>query len=343
MARSRSPRRDDPRRPVTPDGTAPSGSLPVPSDVPRLLRRLADEERTRRHALASLEERARQFADVERPAYERWLRLEFGPALTAVDELRDELRSRQTVAHRVAVLMDDDGLDPREALYVVTIGAPPDARQERVARERDEVDARRRAKLDRKRADRKAAKRAQRAATPGDGAPRDASARHERMIGLYRALARRLHPDSPTAIRSLAPSRVRSAWSEVQAAYGAHSVERLLAVYAWVEALGDASNGDGAPVPEPPAPASFSLSERYARLRALDRACAALERRLKELERDPAWDFTQRREHSRHRLRRAASQAIDREREQVQAAFDDVEEFLASLGPPRAPRAPRPR
>lgn len=248
--------------------------LPVPSDLQALLRRLAIAERDRVREAASLEARIRRFEDVERPAYECWRRLTFGPSLSALQERYDEVQARRALARRVMELVERDDRHPREALYLAThrdAGPVPGS----AGPDPDEVEARRRAKRERKRADRR---RTARAARASEAAPR-------RIVTLYRALARRLHPDSHTAIRSLDPTRVRAVWNEVQAAYEARSLERMLAISAWLER---ASEPDAV---EPPAAPLLSLAERHERLRALGRSCRALERRLAELERDPAWNF----------------------------------------------------
>ncbi len=323
--------------------------LPVPSDAGRLAARLAVEERTLVEQLAALEERVRRFADVERPAYESWRRLQFGPLLTSLQELSDELRLRSLLAHRVSDLIERDGLDPREALHHVL---HPGESQARGGHDPDEVDARRRAKLERKRAQRKEAKRAQRqsardaepqrASEPASGA----SAGSARVVDLYRALARRIHPDSPSALRSIAPERLGALWADVQGAYESRSLERLLALAAWVETLGVAEADEAEPAP-PGIDAHattrgdgalLSFSERYGRLRVLRRSCRALERDIERLRDDPAWDFVAARERPGGARARRTREAIDAEIVRVRDALDEVEDFLAAIGSPRAPR-----
>jgi len=327
--------------------------LPVPSDARRLAARLAGEERQLVEQLAALEERVRRFADVERPAYESWRRLQFGPLLARLQELSDELRLRNLLAHRVSDLIERDGLDPREALHHVL---HPGEIPARGGHDPDEVDARRRAKLERKRAQRKEARRAQRKSAR-DAEPQRASERASgasvdpaRVVDLYRALARRIHPDSPSALRSIAPARLGALWADVQGAYESRSLERLLALAAWVETLGaaEADAGDSA------APgfaghatrgdgALLSFSERYGRLRVLRRSCRALERDIERLQGDPAWEFVAARERPGGPRARRTREEIDAEIEHVRRALDDVEEFFAAIGSPRASRGRRRR
>lgn len=329
-------------------------ALPVVADLRQLLRRLAIAEDEQRRELARLEDRLRSFEDVERPAYESWLRLELGPVLTRLEERSAELRVQQMVAARVSELVEDEGWHPREALHLVRYGSaaaeerdgqgetPCDERDQR--HERDRIEARRHAKRQRKRAERKQSRREQRSAGTvsggGEVAGAAAVAARVRMVALYRGLARRLHPDSPTALRSLAAARVRTIWAEVQAAYAGRSLERMLALSTWLETV--AETGANARAADP-AGRLVSLSERYEQLRTLQRSRAALDRRLVELAVDPAWSFASAPPGNRRRLKKAAARRLEDELTQVGAALAEVEAWLASIGPPRPPRPRRGR
>lgn len=337
-------------------------NLPVPGDAGRLTERLAAEERELVEHLATLEAHLRHFADVERPAYESWRRLEHGPLLATLTELSEQLRLRGIVARRVQDLVERDGLHPREALFMVE---NPDAWPARVPGggfDPDEVEARRRAKRDRKRAERREAKQARkrdRASAGGDApgaASSDAPRAGARVVDLYRALARRIHPDSPLALRSVAPDRLGALWADVQDAYESASLERLLAIAAWVDTLEQAERGatSGMAGPEPgrravdpraerPRGALLSFTERYDRLRALRRSLRALERDLAALREDPAWDFERRRRDDARGVARAARSAIEAEVERIRRSLAELEDFLRDIGPPRAPRFARRR
>jgi hypothetical protein len=156
-------------------------------------------------------------------------------------------------------------------------------------------------------------------------------------VTLYRALARRLHPDSPTAIRSLDAARIRTVWTEVQSAYEARSLERMLAISAWLETA--ETPGTNAP----PAAPLLSLAERHERLRALARSCRTLERRLADLERDPAWKFGDAPGRIRRRLEKDVARDIDDEFVRLREAAEELDEFFAAIGSPRAPRDGRGR
>jgi hypothetical protein len=327
-------------------------TVPAVADLRAALASLARRERDARRSVADLEARLRRFEDVERPAYEGWLRLELGPLVTRVEEAAAELRARQRLAERVEELVDVEGLRPREALWVVREApavrarrADPPSREEIATRRRDEIDARRRARLERKRAERKQAKRARRRGAPeadATGVPpaEEAGAGRRRLVRLYRTLARRLHPDSPMVLGALAPGRRRTVWAEVQTAYAAGNVERLLALSTWMETV-TATDGGAEVEADADAPV-LSLAERHERLRALRRLARALEKRLAEVGSVPAWDFTSTTPAARRKLRQSALRRLEAELAEARAALADVDAALAAIGPPRAPR-PTPR
>lgn len=328
--------------------------LPVPVDLASVLGRLAAEESSLRARLAALEARLRALEDVERPAYARWLRLTFGPALATLDARRDELHARRTTAWRVQELVERDGWSAREALFLVLHPEEIPVRRDRM--DEDEVEARRRAKLERKRAERKAAKRARseeraarraggrgsarseddgrlendaHSADRGDvGSATRAAQSRTRLVVVYRAVARRLHPDSPDVLRGHDPLRVKTLWHDAQAAYAGRDADRLLAIAAWLDAV-----GDGAPPVLPSSPA-----ERSTRIRGLARAVRTLERRLAEEMTDPAWEFSRRSARERERLRADAARRLDAEAQRMDALIADVDAALDAIGSPRRPR-----
>jgi hypothetical protein len=316
-------------------------TLPVVADLPRLLRGLAREEETERRGLARLEARVRRYEDVESPAYQAWLRLAHGPLVTRIDELAAELRARQMLAERVTELVEDEGLHPREALWVVREAKPTRAARSDDAPKPDEIAARRRAKLERKRAARRHAKRERKHGgdTRTSATPPTEETSRRRLLGLYRALARSLHPDSPTVVRTLATERLRAVWSEVQAAYAVRSLERLLALATWLETVRAA--GDDATAAASPDGSFLSLAERHERLRALRRAARALERKLADLTREPAWEFAEASPAERRKLDRVAARRLTGERDAMAAALAAVDAFLDGIGPARPPRAVR--
>jgi hypothetical protein len=318
--------------------------LPVPSDARRLAERLGAEEQGLIDQLAALEARVRRFADVERPAYASWRRLEFGPLLVTLQELSDELRMRRVLAHRVSDLALREGVHPREALHVLT---HPDAHTARPAHggfDPDEVEARRRAKRERKREQRRAAERTKRAAERPTGASGEARAtRPARIVDLYRALARRLHPDSPRALRTVAPERLGTLWTDVQEAYESGGLERLLAIAAWIETLGDSDAGAPSGAGKTGSRTLLSFGERFDRLRVLRRSCRALERELAALHADPAWEFEEQHRDAPRELARRTRAGIEDDLDRVRRDLQEVDAFFDAIGRPRAPRSRRRR
>jgi len=264
-------------------------------------------------------------------------------------ELYDQLRSRRVLAQRVTTLVERDGLHPREALHVVMNPQPAGGHPEHA--DPDEIEARRRATREGKRAKRKEARREQRASAqrrpPGAAAGDSAGAvLRTRVLGLYRRLARRLHPDSPTAIRSLDSARIQVIWGEVQGAYASVNYERMLAISAWLDSVTEGSadaSSAGSPPWDPVRPSPRSLAERYERLRALQRSCGALERRLARLEDDPAWGFARSPERKRRTRKQQATRALGDELAGVREALQALEDFFDAIGSPRPPRAGRRR
>lgn len=332
---------------------ASSPKLPVVVDVRQILRRLAREEASERSELARLEARLRRFEDVERPAYEAWLRVELGPAVTRVEELAATLRSRQILAARVTELVEVEGLHAREALWVIqeAASAPePESGSRRrgpATEDPEAVDARRRAKRDRKRAERKQAARERKAAAPSASGQTGTEPGRKRLVGLYRDLARTLHPDSPHVLRDLPAARLRSIWAEVQAAYAIRSLERLLALATWVETVAatgvDATSGDAVTGARALNGPTLSLSERHERLHALRRASRTLDRRLATLAAEAAWDFESAAPPARRKLKQAATRRLATEAAEMEAALAAVDAFLDAIGPPRPPRGVRRR
>jgi hypothetical protein len=324
-------------------------------DVRQVLRRLAREEASERSELARLEARLRRYEDVERPAYEAWLRLELGPAVTRVEELAVELRARQILAARVSELVEVEGLHAREALWMIqeAASAPePESGSRRrgpATEDPEAVEARRRAKRERKRAERRQAARERQTVMTGGGASTETGTEpgRKRLVGLYRDLARSLHPDSPHVLRELPAARLRSIWAEVQAAYALRSLERLLALATWVETVAatgvDAASGEAATERRAAEGPTLSLAERHERLRALRRASRVLDRRLASLATEAAWDFEDAEPPARRKLKQAAARRLASEAVEMTSALRAVDDFLDAIGPPRRPRGVRAR
>jgi hypothetical protein len=326
--------------------------LPVLSDVKALRLRLEREEQQLLRSLSEGEGMLRRFEELDRPAYETWLRLEFGPKLSWIEEILASIRVKQLLIQRIQGLTEDHGFHPREALHLASadleaVPAEADATPGAQTRadfkdsrpwDSDEIEARRRAKLEAKREARRETKRQQKieknrekqtsARAPGDSGilPNDGIPSQRKRVNLYRRLARRLHPDSPGVTSTETTQRL---WLEVQAAYDAGDDERLLAVAAWLGA--DSHDENGAP-----SELALTLSERMERLRMLTRSATRLAKELEKRSSHPAWAFTDRQSELRP-LRRNAAREIDGELARLQDTLSSLEDFIDSIGPPRAP------
>jgi hypothetical protein len=304
--------------------------LPVVSPLGPLLERLAREERQLSQELSELESRLRVFEERDRPAFERWLRLEFGPELSLLEEVTQRVRERGLFATRVQEGVAQ-GMLPREALYVAMGLGGSSAQARQSFAEAAEVEARRQAKREAKRDARKEARKAERIKAKelkqkAEGVV--ASSGPSRLTQLYRRLARVLHPDSSKT--NLDASKAKKLWLEVQAAYTSRSFERLLAISAWLSSDGERQTLTHVP--------GSSLSERFERLRALARSKAKLSDTLLGLSTDPAWEFNARELATRKRRTDFARHDIRERLARMQAVLDEIDEFIESVGPPRAPR-----
>ncbi len=323
--------------------------LPVISDVGALLERLTAQERASTQKLAELEDRLRRFEDVERPRYESWLRVEFGREFSVLEEIFARIRERRILIRRIQELVETFALQPREALYVAS--APQEETTPQGAEEfeengktenprhdpndRESVEARRRAKLEAKRAAKKAEKKAQKKSEKArpEESPSGAPERvvknpgTSRLVSLYRALARQLHPDSAVKVTdTISEDQRHRLWLEIQSAYDSSDEERLLAVAAWLGSTGEA-------VP-------LTLAERHERLRALARSSRKLEKRLESLAEHPAWGFLSAGESANRKLRKTAAREVEDELGRAQEAIDALDDFVESIGSPRKPKKP---
>jgi len=324
--------------------------LPVLLDLEVLLNRLAREERSIQERLAALEAEVRQFEDIERPAYEGWMRLELGPRIAILEEVLARIHEKRILVHRLNELIETRGLHPREALYVLRNldrvdpdndaenrddpsasagSAGPGTRKKGQAWDEEELEARRQAKREAKREarrEKKAESKAQKQETSSKAAP---SLLSRRLTSLYRDLAKKLHPDSPLRTRSIPESRLLGLWMEVQKAYDSGNLERLSSIATWLSA----ESGE-----ELEQESALTYSERLGQLRALRRACRNLEEKINRLGDHPAWGFSRAKPQQRKKLRQLALRSLDQEIADAQEILGELEDLLESVGPPRAPR-----
>jgi hypothetical protein len=314
--------------------------LPVKLDLEHVLKRLSEEHRELARLLARFEGRIRDFETRDLPAYENWIRLELGPAFTVLDEIAERIRERRILAHRVNHLVQNEGLNPREALFVALAkpeGSPPeDPPEEEQAQESskngwdaDEIEARRRAKLESKRARRKEEKRGK----AREEKPAGTSV--NRLVTLYRQLARKLHPDSPLGSKDISSEESLSLWHEVQTAYDTANLDRLLSIAAWL------GTKEGDFTENKRSDEILSLSEKVERIRAMKKSVTRLESTLSHLRTHVAWEFQNKVGSEKKKLRKKAARELEDETARTQEVLDLLEDFIDSIGPPREPRKKR--
>ncbi len=306
------------------------------------MNRLAREERAIQKRLAGLEAEVRQFEDIERPTYESWMRLELGPRIAALEEVLSQIHEKRILVHRLNELIETQGLHPREALYVLRHPEPdshkrpsedseenhgPGTRRKGQPWDEEELDARRQARREAKREARRE-KKAESKSQNQEGA-KSPVLLSRRLTSLYRELAKRLHPDSPTRNRAIPENRILSLWMEVQKAYDSGNLERLASIATWLSS----ESGEELKVES-----TLSYSDRLNQLRALRRACRNLENKLALLGEHPAWGFSQAQPQRRKKLRQLALRSLDQELAEAQEILSELEDLLESVGSPRAPR-----
>jgi hypothetical protein len=312
--------------------------LLIPIELESVFERIRREENVLGSRLAELEDAIRNFEDFDRPAYESWLRLELGPQISALEELYERIREKRIFVTRIKDLVESRGLHPREALYMILEAKQGTQTASRDWQSKDwntdEIEARRRAKRDVKRAARVQAKKdakknaqvAERALTRSDQDLK--SQGPNAVVSLFRTLARKLHPDSPLFMKSIPPERAQTLWMEVQDAYQANHFEGLLAIAAWID-RGESREGLFE---------SLSLSERFERVRSMNRSCLRMEKKLTQLAGHPGWGFKKTYGPDRRKLRSKAARQIEMELDQAQEGLVALEEFIESMGTPRAPK-----
>ena len=299
---------------------------PVLSDSASLHARLDAEERQIIEHLRSCERIVRNFEDRDVPAYQTWLRREFGPLLSAIEQMVAQVRAKQSLLQRVEQILEEGSLQSREALYEALHGGVPIEDEERLARKR--------AKLETKRELRREAKKNKRKTERDLTA---SSAGHSRspgkkILNLYRHLARRLHPDATRAVGATAELHQRI-WLEVQAAYESSDLHRLLSLASWLDSGSEEHAHSGARMP------SHSFSERYEALRALKRSLAQTERKALELRERPEWDFLARSSTAvRYALKRDIRLELEENLAHAEETLAACEEAIRSIGPARPAR-----
>ena len=309
------PQRRAGKRPAPPPPPPPPSDsravIPIDGDPIRKKAR-KDYEKARRE-LDKARLQIEQYHTQDRPAFARWLNANFGKFLTEIRELSRQAHEQHRLLSEISDYIWSHNVSEVEAYLAVMF-----------RREHPEEAAAAEAKA-RAEAEAKARKRGQAEPPPGfdksgdeeddedfefEDAPdekafREFSSLFEETFGfkippemhppgatpkpvqtasvkeLYRTLVRKLHPDKQATMTA----QKLEWWHEVQDAYAANDAERLATILSLVEM----SAG------EPTAHTSVSVFQRLvARLKA---SLRDVKREVAQGRRDPAWNFSQLREH----------------------------------------------
>lgn len=320
--------------------------FPVLISSEALLRSITEQERILTRRLGELEGEIRNFEDTDAPSYRTWIRCELGPQTIQLEEILASIHEKRTLALRIARLVQNYELHPREALYLVkhadelSQASEEGQDQQKNSKQssknshsnwnQEEVQARRQAKLESKREARRHKKKQERMAMKSE---EDLTLPpQKRLTTIYRALARVLHPDSPDFIQTISSAHALDLWLEVQTAYNSGQSERLLALAAWLETeQGGGKNGLNLA-------SVLTVSERMERVRAMKRSCSKLSNTLSQLKVRPEWKFTKQTSHTRRKILQKATRALSDETSEAQSILDDLEDWIKSIGSPRMPR-----
>ncbi len=302
---------------------------------------LLQEERECLESLGRLEDELRRFEDLDLPQYQTWVRLEFGPVLSAIEEAHAEIRRLHLRAEQVREWIERFHLTGREAYYLVLYPEEGERYRLRVgvrpiAQEASDQ-ARKRAKLEAKRAQRKEArkKNTENSTQSGSGVENQEEAR-KKTVRTYRELARYLHPDSASRIDS---PRATLLWHDVQTAYQEQNGERLLSLLTWIQShhapvQDSVFREEGTTLEE-------AKAQKQQRVEELKRSLKRLKSEVQAKRSQPAWNFDALRKQKTSdlkKLKRSLSQGLESEFARAQEALSNYEEFFDSLGSARAPK-----
>ena len=246
-----------------------------------------------------------RFHNEDKPLFSRWISSHFGSLLTEIRDLQSKLFEVQNLINEVqqeyyygrhdsiasayrAVLHRREHPEPPEENPEPEPGPDDYAQSEREAEERaaEEFAEEFWQRFQNAKASLKSSSNPLRRAQDG------------RLKGLYRKLARRLHPDNGLEITP----REAELWHKTQAAYEAGQVEVLESILTLLE-VGD----KGAK--------TASVSALFQLTATLKKTLRTLKRQLTELRQDAAWNFSQRQD--RNALQRVTEEMLNADRDKL--------------------------
>lgn len=266
----------------TPVGTPKSLGI-VPVDSSRLRSTANRKLQQLRQQHHELQEQITHYREVETRAYDRWICQNFGPVRSRLIEVAEKIRYNSVIIDRVDFLGFAFALHPGEAYQRVLdeiagiTSADPSTEPGNEEDSRKEGDP----KKNRDVFDELVEELFGGAGDDDDGDPVPASpaphldSRRHEIRQVYRAIVKRLHPDSSGPMTQ----EQKSAWHTAQAAYQSGNLEHLQSI------LAQLGGGDHGPVLEP------TLDSILQQQRELRREIRELRSELGELSTEPAWGF----------------------------------------------------
>lgn len=308
--------------------------------------------------VAELRKTLERHSAVDRPAYTGWLSATFGALLTEFRELTGRIEEKDAMLGAMRLMTMLGGLSPYEAYQQILKGkaaveefmAGPDMEDEEGGEEPSEEDLRAEDdmfagifeqmfgmpmpdELREGRSEPPPGNSARQDEKPARGRKRRGGNAAEktpdqRLKTAYRAVVRRLHPDLNPGLGDYD----RQLWHEAQSAYERGDTERLETILA----VGELARAGELP-------ADSGLAGLLELTRQLEASAGRLEKQLRGLKKDVAWNFTGLA--SKDKLKSKVERLLSRDVAAARARWTMIEREFATYenapAPKRKPRAPQ--
>jgi hypothetical protein len=275
-----------------------------------------------------------EFQERDQPAFSKWVNQNFGALLTQIRELNAKLFETQQLVteveqeyffggHRSMASAYREVMRRRAEPEPEAVGDPPDQDEEEFHREFEEAFGKGIedfwARLGQSAHEQGQTHRREKART--------ASSSNRRLKDLYRTLARRLHPDKAAGLTE----SEKEWWHQTQDAYQTGNVEQMEMILTLVEIQDNGTR-------------ETSISALAKLTAGFKKRLRALKRQLSGLQRDAAWNFSQRADHPI--LFRQIHSSLQSDRQRIASSLGEYQIQIAkweraplpSLCKPRARR-----
>ena len=314
MARSRpkkSPPKDVPRRCVA----------LIAVDGAAIRAKINREYENARKEMEKLRSQLRRFQEKDQPAFKRWLHGKLGPLLTLCRELEQKIAAQEMLLFQVEETSFFSGISPKKAYERVM------REKERTGRAPTEEEGE--ARTEKGRGHKKKPGNTGRGgqddsfgdqadddfAFPWAEPPKVAPQTSARLKELYRTVVRKLHPDLQTEMTA----QKAEWWHQAQAAYEKGDTDQLEIILFFCERE------------EPQTIRNTSLSILQRITRALRNSLRPLRSQLRQLQRDPAWNFAGKQAPELVALARDLKAQLEQDTAEMKAQLAEIEEELADL------------